>query len=89
MHAKYLFTECVTKSCDPPDWLVQTCYESGSSHVTETTFLTQKCFSVENRIIASLNTVIPINVFVQLPEVTGCLHKQIIYSHSVLVTFLM
>ena len=47
----YLFTECVTKSCDPPDRLVQTCYQSASSRVTETTFLTQKCFSVENFII--------------------------------------
>ena len=27
----------VTKSCDPPDWLIQTCYQSASSGVTETT----------------------------------------------------
>ena len=27
-----------TKSCDPPDWLNQTCYQSASSHVTETAF---------------------------------------------------
>ena len=32
-------------------------------------------------------TVTPIIVIVQLPKVTGCLHKRIIYSHSVLVTF--
>ena len=40
VHATYLFTECVTKSCDPPNWLIQTCYQSASSCVTETTFLT-------------------------------------------------
>ena len=50
------------KSCDPPDWLIQTCYQSATSHVTETTFLTQICFIVENFIVVSLNTVIPIIV---------------------------
>ena len=83
----YLFTECVTKSCDPPYWMIQTCYPSASSCVTETTFLTQNCFSVENLIIVLLNTAIPIIYIVYLPNVTWCLHKQIIYSHSVLVTF--
>ena len=58
----YLFTECITKSCDPPDWLIQTCYQSATSHVTETTFLTQICFIVENFIVVLLNTVIPIIV---------------------------
>ena len=33
--------KCFTKSCDPPDWFIQTCYQSASSRVTETTFLTQ------------------------------------------------
>ena len=54
----------VYRSCDPPDWLVQTCYQSASPCITETTFLTQNCFSAENLIIVSLNTVIPIIVFV-------------------------
>ena len=88
VQATYLFTECVTKWCDPPDWLVQTCYQSASSRVTKTTFFTQKCFSVKNLIIVSLNTVIPIIVNVKLPKVTGHLHKRIICIHSVLVTFL-
>ena len=64
---KYMFTECVTKSCDPPDWLIQTCYQSASSRVTETVFLTwpcekyfKNCFNVDNLIIVSLSTVIPI-----------------------------
>ena len=47
-----------------PIWLIQTSYQSASSRVTETTFFDltcfQKCFSVENLIIVSLNTVIPI-----------------------------
>ena len=64
VHVTYLFIECVTKSCYPPDWLIQTCYQSASSRVTENTFLTQKCFSVENLIIVSLNTVLPIIVIV-------------------------
>ena len=71
VHATYSFTQCVTKSCDLTDSLIQTCYQSALSRVTETTFLTwpcgtcfQKCFSVENLIIVSLNTVIPIIVIV-------------------------
>ena len=60
----YLFIDRVIKSCDSPDWLVQTCYQSASSLAIETKFLTQKCFSVENLIIVSLNTVIPIIVIV-------------------------
>ena len=58
----YLFIESVIKSCDSPDWLVHTCYQSASSRVTENKSLAQKCFSVENLIIVSLNTVIPIIV---------------------------
>ena len=58
----YLFIDSVIKSCDSPNWLVHTCYPSAASRVTETKFLTQKCFSVENCIIVSLNTVIPIIV---------------------------
>ena len=66
VHVAYLFTEYVTKIIchDLHDWSIQTCYQSASSHVTETTFLTQKCFSVENLIIVSLNIVIPIIVTV-------------------------
>ena len=45
----------------------------------------QKYFSVENHIILSLNTVIPIIVIVYLTKVT-CLHKRIIHSHSVLAS---
>ena len=56
------FFNSVIKSCDSPDWLVHTCYRSASSRVTEAKFLTQKCFSVENLIIVSLNTVISIIV---------------------------
>ena len=58
------------KTCYPHDWLIQTYYQSASSHVTETTFLTPKCFSVENFIIVLLNTLIPIIVIVQLPKIT-------------------
>ena len=70
-NATYLFTECVTKSCDSPDWLIQTCCQSASSRVTEMAYFTwscskcfQKCFSIENRIILSLNTVTPITFIV-------------------------
>ena len=73
VHAIYLFSKCITKSCDPPDWLIQTCYQSASSHVTETAFCGkcfQKCCSVENLFIVSLNTVIPIIVNVYLPNVS-------------------
>ena len=59
-----LFIDSVIKSCDSPDWLVHTCYQSASSHVTEAKCLTQKCFCVENLIIVSRNTVIPIIVIV-------------------------
>ena len=31
-------TECVTKSCESPDWLIQTCYQSASLCVTEMAF---------------------------------------------------
>ena len=60
----YLFMDSVIKSCDLPDWLVHTCYQSASSRVTDAKFFTKKCFSVENLIIVSLNTVIPIIVIV-------------------------
>ena len=59
----YLFIDSVIKSRDSPDWLVHTCYQSASSRVTETKFLIQKCFSVENLIIVSLNTVVPFLVY--------------------------
>ena len=42
VHVTYLFTQWVTKSCDPPDWLIQVCYQFASLCVTETTFLTQR-----------------------------------------------
>ena len=64
VHVTYLFTDSIIKSCDSPDWSVQTCYQSASSHVTGNHFLTQKCFSEENLIIVLLNTVIPIFVIV-------------------------
>ena len=60
----FLFIDSVIKSCDSPDWLVHTCYQSASSRVTEAKFLTQKCLSVEILIIVSLNIVIPIIVIV-------------------------
>ena len=28
MHVTYWFTTCVTKLCDLPDWLIQTCHQS-------------------------------------------------------------
>ena len=64
VHVTCLFTNSVIISCDSPNWLIQSCYQSASSRVTETTFLTKKCLSVKNLIIASLNTVIPIIVIV-------------------------
>ena len=64
VHMTYLFTDSVVKSCDSLDWLAQTCYQSAPSRVTETKFFTQKCLSVDNLIIVSLNTVIPIIVIV-------------------------
>ena len=53
-----------TNLSDLTDWLVHTCYQSASSRVLETKYLTQKCFSVKSLIIVSLNTVIPIIVIV-------------------------
>ena len=64
VHVTYLFIDSVIKSCDSPDRLVHTCYQSASSCVTETKLLSQKCFCVENIIIVSLNTVISIIVIV-------------------------
>ena len=54
--------DSVIKSCDSPDWSIQTCYQSASSRNTRNHFYTQKCFSVENLIIITLNIVIPIIV---------------------------
>ena len=86
----YLLIDSVTKSCDSTDWLVHTCYQSASSRVTEAKFLTQKCFSVENLIIALLITVIPIIVIVysyqRLLDVS--INGLFIAIHAVLVTFL-
>ena len=64
VHMTYLFIDSAIKSCDLPDWLVHTCYQSATSSVTEAKVLTQKCFSVESLSIVSLNIVIPIIVFV-------------------------
>ena len=72
-----MFAKCVTKSCDAPDRLIQSCYQSVSLRATETASMTwscakcfQKCSTVENIIILSLNTVIPIIVMVWLSKVT-------------------
>ena len=71
VHATYLFTDSFIKSCDSPDWLIQTCYCASSSRFTEIIFLTwpsdtcfKICLSAENIIIVLLNTVIPITVIV-------------------------
>ena len=52
VHATYLFTDSVIKSCDLPDWLIQYCLSSASSRVTETVPMKwtygecfQKCFN--------------------------------------------
>ena len=44
--------------------MIQTCYQSESSRVTETTIFDQNCFSVENLTIVSLNTVIASTGFI-------------------------
>ena len=36
VYVTYLFTKCLTESCDSPDWLIQYCLSSASSRVTET-----------------------------------------------------
>ena len=68
----------ITKSWDSPGWLIQTCYQFASSRVPETAYLSwpctkcfQKCFSAENLIILSLNTVIPIFVSVSYEMLLG------------------
>ena len=94
VHVTYLFTKCVTESCDSPDWLIQYCLSSASSHVTETVSMKmpcgecfQKCFSAYNMISLWLITVIPIIVMIWLPKMTRYLHWRIIYRHLTLVTF--
>ena len=81
VHVTYLFTKCVTESCDSPDWQIQYCLSSASSRVTETVSLKmpceecfQKCFSAYNMISLWLNTVIPIIVMIWLPKMTRYLH---------------
>ena len=66
----YLFTECVTESCDSPDRLIQYCLSSASSRVTETVSMKmpcgecfEKCFSEYNMISLWLNTVIYGRIF--------------------------
>ena len=93
VHVTYLFTKCVTESCDSPDWLIQYCLSSASSRVTETVSMKmpcgecfQKCFSA-NMISLWLNTVIPIIVMLWLPNMTKYLQWRIIYRHLTLVTF--
>ena len=39
----YLFTKCVTESCDSPDLPIQYCLSSASSRVTETVSLKMPC----------------------------------------------
>ena len=94
VHVTYLFTKCVTESCDSPDWLIQYCLSGASSCVTETVSMKmpcgecfQKCFSANNMISLWLNTVIPIIVMIWLPNMTRYLQWNIIYSHFTLVTF--
>ena len=94
VHVTYLFTKCVTESCDSPDWLIQYCLSSASSRVTETVSMKmpcgecfQKCFSAYNMISLWLNTVISIIVMIWLPKMTRYLHWRIIYRHLTLVTF--
>ena len=43
VHATYLITDSVIKSCDSPDWLIQICYQSASSRIIETPFLNWPC----------------------------------------------
>ena len=94
VHVKYLLTKCVTESCDSPDWLIQYCLSSASSHATETVSMKmpcgecfQKCFSANNMISLWLNTVIPIIVMIWLLNMTRYLQWRIIYRHLTLVTF--
>ena len=94
VHVTYLFTKCVTESCDSPDWLIQYCLSSASSRVTETVSMKmpcgecfQKCFSAYNMISLWLNTIMPIIVMIWLPKMTRYLHWRIIYWHLKLVTF--
>ena len=94
VHMTYLFTKCVTQSCDSPDWLIQYCLSSASSRVTETVSMKmpcgecfQKCFSANNMISLWLNTIIPIIVMIWLPNMTRYLQWRIIYRHLTLVTF--
>ena len=94
VHVTYLFTKCVTESCDSPDWLIQYCLSSASSRVTETVSMKmprgecfQKCFSANNMIRLWLNTVIPIIVMIWLPNMTRYLQWRIIYRQLTLVTF--
>ena len=81
VHVTYLFTKCVTESCDWPDWLIQYCLSSASTRVTETVSMImpcgecfQKCLSAYNMISLWLNTVIPIIVMIWLPKMTRYLH---------------
>ena len=94
VHVTYLFTKCVTESCDSPDLLIQYCLSSASSRVTETVSLKmpcgecfQKCFSAHNMISLWQNIVIPIIVMIWLPKMTRSLHWRIIYRHLTLVIF--
>ena len=88
VHVTYLFTKCVTESCDSLDWLIQYCLSSASSRVTETASMKmpcgecyQKCFSAYNMINIWLNTVIPIIVMICLPKMTRYVDWRIIYRH--------
>ena len=94
VHVTYLFTKCVTESCDPLDWLIQYYLSSASSRVTETVSMKmpcgecfQKCFSAYDMISLWLNTVLPIIVMIWLPKMTRYLHWRIIYRHLTLATF--
>ena len=90
VYISYLFIKCVTKSVICPlGWFNIVCHAASSSLIEtvscEECF--QKYFSAKNMISLLLNTVIPIIVMVWLSKLTRCLHRSIIYRHSVLVTF--
>ena len=57
VHVTYLFTRFVTKSCDSPDWLIQSSYQSASSCVSERLIWPGHLQNV--LVILSLNTVKP------------------------------
>ena len=87
----HLFIKCVSKSCYSPNWFIKSCYQSALSRVIKTASMTcscaecfQKCFSAENFIILSLNTVISIIVMVWLSKVNIAIRRLLLFNVSVL-----